>query len=916
VPSQNLKGRESRDFLLIQQRESLADVVSKLLGKPDPDWILVDWKDDKEEQHYAIFKHRFFVQRFVTPNLPSSENIDMTGGLGEALYRISLARVLTKSSTARLSADKTPRLQVTNQQLRTAIGRAALQHAITRGEQEEKTKWDVKNFSSALEATLARVVVDDKSAKPRAILYPAEPVGTLASKRPVDYKILVQDPGRRDYASHPKTSTKQKYVNRLRRTLATVSYGAGGLLKSVEFDPEFARILAEGVAKLDPNEIKEPQSKGRTASIHVPIEPLDLTSGGCGGGSFDDSPDSNWDKRGLLEDLRNASAPDLSAPSFEGNPDESSSALGLFAEEIHEGAGPSQGAAPAQPAAPEAPTAVAPNPPSYLSKELYAEIFCDPAHVVHKREFKIVVSLLLEKPLDAQTTGNVWLKSKTPDELHTLKVHLLMRGVSVWGELECSLTKGTTKQAIFELNAPEMPTDKRGRFQESTFELIRVNFYLNGRWSGEAQRNIELLRDENVPPCDRIPIPGEPLWRTYLNAEPGAEPPDLLVRIQNVGGDSFRWTMISPHANFNGGDEAHEKDEEFVRSLNGKPERYVADNFEWLAGRESEGINRENVLGACEDIYKNTPEAFKKAYWKLFREARQSAGNSNDSEKPIKFKTIQFISDEPCVPWELMRVVSRRDNVEPAEPDVDAVLLSTEYQVGRWLADSSCQLKSRIDVSDFQVSTSTYSKVPGVRELPWTAGERDYLSDENGPWKASPRNLVLQEIRDLLLRGQAQAIHFACHGEMDQAMPQRSRILLEDDLLNFRTTAVDREEVRRGIGKYHPLVFLNACQLAGEGKVLSLGSGWPRAFLDIGASAFVGPLWSVQDESARDAAKHFYQELSEGKSLGEALRTLRMIWLNGGSVTFLAYTLYGDPTARVVRLPAPASPQAASEILE
>jgi CHAT domain-containing protein len=137
---------------------------------------------------------------------------------------------------------------------------------------------------------------------------------------------------------------------------------------------------------------------------------------------------------------------------------------------------------------------------------------------------------------------------------------------------------------------------------------------------------------------------------------------------------------------------------------------------------------------------------------------------------------------------------------------------------------------------------------------------------------------------------------------MDQAQPQRSKILLEDDLINFRTTAVDRDPVRMGIGKHHPFVFLNACQLSAEGMVLSLGSGWPQAFLDVGASAFIGPLWSVQDESARDAAKHFYEELRLGKSMGEALQTMRKKWVDGGSVTFLAYTLYGDPAAKVVRV--------------
>jgi hypothetical protein len=526
----------------------------------------------------------------------------------------------------------------------------------------------------------------------------------------------------------------------------------------------------------------------------------------------------------------------------------------------------------------------------YEAQQLFPQISCDPTHVIQNKKFTAIVRVLREKPDAEFTKGDFWLPPAPPDQVHTVNVHLLMRDQSKQGVMTCSAAVGTLKEAVFELHAPEMEADASGKSNESMVELIRVNFYLNGRWCGEAQQNIEILRDEKVKPSEAKLIPEEPVWRQHLHVEPGAEPPDFLIRIQPSLGDTFRWTLISPHLNFK------LRDQDCIQTL-AKPERYVTDNFEWLAGKKSDGINRDNVEGSCERLYDATPQAFKDAYWQLFHAAATEIDTAPaPTEVPIKFETIQFVSDEPCIPWEIMRIVDRN-----IEPDVAPVILSEKYKVGRWLAKSSCVLRSQINVREFRVATSTYTGVKNVLPLPWTQGERDYLSAE--PWNAQNLDLLLEDIRKFLVEGTAQAIHFACHGEMDQAQPQRSKILLEDDLINFRTTAVARDAVRMGIGKHHPLVFLNACQLGAEGKVLSLGSGWPQAFLDVGASAFIGPLWSVQDESARDAATHFYEELRLGKSMGEALQTMRRKWLDGGSVTFLAYTLYGDPTAKVVRIP-------------
>ena len=111
---------------------------------------------------------------------------------------------------------------------------------------------------------------------------------------------------------------------------------------------------------------------------------------------------------------------------------------------------------------------------------------------------------------------------------------------------------------------------------------------------------------------------------------------------------------------------------------------------------------------------------------------------------------------------------------------------------------------------------------------------------------------------------------------------------------------VDQQKVRLGIGKHHPFIFLNACQVGASGNQLSLRTGWPECFLNIGASACVAPLWSVNDARAKKVAEDFYaMTRDQGMTLSQALRETRKQWVQGTHLTYLAYVLYGDPAARI-----------------
>ena len=61
----------------------------------------------------------------------------------------------------------------------------------------------------------------------------------------------------------------------------------------------------------------------------------------------------------------------------------------------------------------------------------------------------------------------------------------------------------------------------------------------------------------------------------------------------------------------------------------------------------------------------------------------------------------------------------------------------------------------------------------------------------------------------------------------------------------------------------------------------------------------MGPLWTVTDESARRFAKHFYALLLEGDTVAQALHGAREVIRQSGDPTWLAYSVYAHPNARL-----------------
>jgi len=143
-------------------------------------------------------------------------------------------------------------------------------------------------------------------------------------------------------------------------------------------------------------------------------------------------------------------------------------------------------------------------------------------------------------------------------------------------------------------------------------------------------------------------------------------------------------------------------------------------------------------------------------------------------------------------------------------------------------------------------------------------------------------------------------LHFACHNVFRSDSPTTSYIQLGSK--RFVPTFLSKYQ-----GQFYrrsPLVFLNACRSGGMAANYTWLAGWAKSFLTAGAGAFIGSLWEVRDTSASRFAEEFYRALFSGVPLGDAMKRARTAIQNEPSdPTWLAYTLYGNPAAILLKDP-------------
>jgi hypothetical protein len=320
-----------------------------------------------------------------------------------------------------------------------------------------------------------------------------------------------------------------------------------------------------------------------------------------------------------------------------------------------------------------------------------------------------------------------------------------------------------------------------------------------------------------------------------------------------------------------------------------------------LSHWDRSSLAASKLLGIAEEISRAMPNEFWSTLDAIW-EQKQAAGEPPPS--------VLIISEDPYVPWELAATTA--DYVRPERVDEESPpFLGAQVRVGRWIPPVSTPFGGEIPslppmasavVDTMLVFAGDYAAlVSGQRPLPQAIEEGERLVAR---YDAIQKDAILSDVTDLINnevwdhgeRVTVDAIHFACHGEVSTD-PLRNGIVLSDGVLRLGADMIAGSAIG---STSEPFVFLNACQLGLETEGLDGNyGGLAGAFLDQGATGFVAPLWSVDDDVAQEVALDFYQRVYDEKvPVGEVMRQLRSRFDMDASrphASYLAYVYYGHP---------------------
>jgi hypothetical protein len=244
-------------------------------------------------------------------------------------------------------------------------------------------------------------------------------------------------------------------------------------------------------------------------------------------------------------------------------------------------------------------------------------------------------------------------------------------------------------------------------------------------------------------------------------------------------------------------------------------------------------------------------------------------------------RTLQILTDEPWIPWELVRLERGAGGRRPGP------FLCEAFDLSRWLGRRPQPLT--VSLENLALVAPCDSELDIDDEL-------RFLEGLAGAGRRVERIRAMPtSVRQACASGQYDAFHFSGHGRAVQ-LADRAEIRLED---RTAFSPVNLYGDARRLGERRPLVFLNGCHTGRAGFSLTGLGGWAEHLLAIGCAAFVGTHWAVQTESAGAFAERFYSGLLDGLPMAQAFRLARAAIRSETDPSWLAYTLYAHPDTRV-----------------
>lgn len=391
-----------------------------------------------------------------------------------------------------------------------------------------------------------------------------------------------------------------------------------------------------------------------------------------------------------------------------------------------------------------------------------------------------------------------------------------------------------------------------------------------------------LLRPRIVSVRTRPPV-RRPQEATVIETAPGPQPRHELsiFELERGGQRLYQYILRSPELGVLGNWES--------KVFKGSREDFIKGVYEDIEDRylghkddydEFQRELRDVGAGLWDELF---PEELQAALWKH----REQIDN------------IMVLAEEPFIPWELVHLKPPQKGL-PAE-----TRFFGQMGLVRWLHNvgwPTTQLRARDGRCRYVIPHYAHPDY----ELPEAEAESGFLERR---FKATPVDPHAGPVRRLLeTEGGFDLLHFACHGVADSADINRAELLLEGRVEGakyvtekLRASVIEQLSGLVGADGVHPMVTLNACQAGRAGyKMTSIG-GFSRAFLRQGAGMFVAALWSVGDHPARHFTETLYDRLLKRDTLAQASTAAREAAREAQEATWLAYTVYGNPHAKLSR---------------
>ena len=262
--------------------------------------------------------------------------------------------------------------------------------------------------------------------------------------------------------------------------------------------------------------------------------------------------------------------------------------------------------------------------------------------------------------------------------------------------------------------------------------------------------------------------------------------------------------------------------------------------------------------------------------------------------------SIQVYSYSPAIPWEVCYLAD--PDVDDGPPAGQGAFLA-ELGLTRW-------------ISNVGMAPASLSLREGkaLHCIPSYLDPRYTLKNLAAETKMLREILVAEPIEAhykpvmAVLAGQTggdyDLIHFACHGMADGGAIWNSSLVLAGlgTAQSPRLETLGLDDLRRAnlaMGGRKRIVFLNACLAANDGVDIGGSSSIAQVLVERGAGLLVGALWSIADKTALGFAETFYRQLKAGRTVTQAVRDARQKAKADKDFTWLAYTVFGHPYARV-----------------